>query len=118
MRSGSADGGSKGAADLRQSIELSAKVPSPPVPDWFERSRSLALLAGLGGEAKTGVTTVEASAFAVQAVASLRDAINAGWNRPDELKEPDFDALRSRDDFKKLLAEVEANSGPKAKGGD
>jgi hypothetical protein len=32
-----------------------------------------------------------------------------------ELKEPDFDPLRGRDDFKKLLAELEAKSGPKAK---
>jgi hypothetical protein len=32
-----------------------------------------------------------------------------------ELKEPDFDAIRGRDDFKKLLADVEARGGPKAK---
>ena len=32
----------------------------------------------------------------------------------DELKEPDFDVLRGRDDFKKLLAELEAKSGQKA----
>jgi hypothetical protein len=53
--------------------------------------------------------------FADQAVASLRDAINAGWNQPDELKEPDFDALRGREDFKTLLAELEAKAGPKPK---
>jgi hypothetical protein len=57
------------------------------------------------------VTTAEASAFADQAVASLRDAISAGWNNTKVLKEPDFDALRGRDDFKKLLAELEAKSG-------
>jgi hypothetical protein len=31
------------------------------------------------------------------------------------LKEPDFDLLRGRDDFEKLLAELDARSGPKAK---
>ena len=32
-----------------------------------------------------------------------------------ELKEPDFDAVRGRDDFRKLVAEVGAKAGPKAK---
>ena len=54
-----------------------------------------------------------AAAFADQAVASLRDAINAGWNWPNDLKEPDFDAIRGRDDFKKLVAEVEAKAEKK-----
>jgi hypothetical protein len=81
----------------------------------IERSRALAPLAGLGGDAKSGVTKEEAAAFADQAVAALRDAIGAGWNRHNELKEPDFDALRGRDDFKRLLAELEAKAGPKAK---
>jgi hypothetical protein len=29
---------------------------------------------------------------------------------PSELKEPDFDALRGREDFQKLFAEVEAKA--------
>jgi hypothetical protein len=33
-------------------------------------------------------------------------------SRPEK---PDFDALRGRDDFQKLLADVEAKSGPKGK---
>ena len=44
----------------------------------------------------------EGSGVRGQAVASLGDAIGAGSNEPDELKEPDFDAVRGRDDFKKL----------------
>ena len=55
-----------------------------------------------------------AAAFGGQAVAALGDAISTGRNGPGELKEPDFDALRGRDDFKKMLAKVEAESGPKA----
>jgi hypothetical protein len=54
------------------------------------------------------VTAAEAAAFADQAAASLREAINAGWRGSEELKEPDFDALRGRPDFRKLVAEVEA----------
>jgi serine/threonine protein kinase/Tfp pilus assembly protein PilF len=101
---------SKAAADLRQAVELWAKDPGPWPETQFERSRALALLAGLGGEVTSGVTTVEASQIADRALAALRDAISAGWNWPNELKEPDFDALRGRDDFKKLLADLEAKA--------
>ena len=81
----------------------------------FERSRALVLLAGLGSDAKFGVTKGEAKAFADQSVAALADAVKAGWALPSELREPDFDPLRGRDDFQKLLAEVEARSGTQAK---
>jgi tetratricopeptide (TPR) repeat protein len=106
---------STAATDLRQAVELWAKAKAPNTETRFERSRALALLAGLAAEAKSGVTAAEAAAFADQAVAALRDAVEAGWGQYDELKEPDFDALRGRDDFKKLLTEVEAKVGSKAK---
>jgi tetratricopeptide (TPR) repeat protein len=103
---------SKAATYLRQALELWAKDPAPSATDMrFERARALALLAGLGSlgdDAKSGVTKDEAAAFADQAIAALRDAINGGWRLLDDLKEPDFDAIRGRDDFKKLLAEVKA----------
>jgi tetratricopeptide (TPR) repeat protein len=110
VRSGSADGGSKAAADLRQAVELWSRASAPNTETRFERSRVLSLLAGLGGEAKSGVTKSEAAGVAAQAVAALRDATNAGWNRPDELTEPDFDALRGLEDFQKLVAETEAKA--------
>jgi serine/threonine protein kinase len=107
---------SKAVADLRQAVELWAKAK---IPD-FERSRTLALLAGLSKDGKFGVTNDEAKMFADQSVAALADAVNAGWtihagwNWPDELKEPDFDALRARADFQKLVAELEARNIPAA----
>lgn len=45
-------------------------------------------------DAKSGVTKVEAAAFADQAVASLRNAFSAGWSGIDELKEPEIEPLR------------------------
>jgi hypothetical protein len=96
-----------------RAVELWAKEPAPDAETRFERSRVLTLLAGLGGEATSGAMTGEAAAFGGQAVAALGDAISTGWNGPDELKEPDFDALRGWDDFKKLLAEVEARNKAK-----
>jgi tetratricopeptide (TPR) repeat protein len=105
---------SQAAADLRRAVEVWAKA-APDSEDRFELARALALLAGLSGEANSGVTKDEAARFADRSIASLRDAFSAGWGWPDELKEPDFEPLRGRDDFKKLLAEVEAKDGVKAK---
>jgi hypothetical protein len=48
------------------------------------------------------------------AAAALLDAISSGRDVSDEVKEPDFDALRARDDFQELLAEVEAKARPPA----
>jgi hypothetical protein len=76
----------------------------------FQRGRALALLAGLAGDAKSGVTKEEGRTFADQSVADLAAAVNDGWAVLGELKEPDFDALRGRADFQKLLAEVEAKA--------
>jgi hypothetical protein len=104
------------AADMRRAIELWAKTPDRDAEDLFERSRALALLAGLGGEAKSGVTAAEAAAFADESVAALRDGLQAGWGLASELKEPDFDALRRREDFQKLLAELEKKAAGAGQG--
>jgi hypothetical protein len=95
------------AADLRRALELWAKTPPQDIEMRFERGRVLALLAGLGKDPKSGVTPAEAAAFAEESVPALREAVTSGWNLPDELKEPDFDAIRDRADFKKLVAELE-----------
>jgi tetratricopeptide (TPR) repeat protein len=98
---------SRAADELRQAVALWAKEPAQGPDTRFERSRALALLAGLAADGKSGVTAAEAATFADQAVAALREAVKIGWALPSELKEPDFDALRGRDDFMKLVAEVE-----------
>jgi tetratricopeptide (TPR) repeat protein len=95
-------------ADLRRALEQWAKNKTPDAEDRFERGRALALLAGLATDGKSGVTAAEAATFAGQAVAALRDSFQAGWGKHDELKDPDFDPLRGREDFKKLLAELES----------
>jgi tetratricopeptide (TPR) repeat protein len=103
------------AADLRKALDLYAKDPHPITEAQLERSRALALLAGLGADAKSGVSKEEAKTFADQSIAALADLARTGWALPSELKEPDFDALRGRADFQKLVAEVEARSAAKAK---
>jgi tetratricopeptide (TPR) repeat protein len=95
------------AADLRQALDLWAALPNLDIEIRVERARALALLAGLGGNAKSGVTKDDAGRFADQSLAVLADAVKAGWALPGELKEPDFDALRGREEFQSLVAEVE-----------
>ena len=99
------------AAELRRALELWAKFfPHGDLAAQLDRSRALALLAGLGTDAKSGVTKEEAKTFADQSVAALADIVKTGWALPSELKVPDFDAVRDRPDFQKLVAEVEAKA--------
>ncbi len=110
MHAGQPDGA---ASDLRQAVITYAKHPSLQADMRFDYCRALSLLAGLGGNAKSGVTADEAREFSDQAVATLENAINAGWARPVELKEPDFDALRGREDFRRLVKALETNAAVK-----
>jgi tetratricopeptide (TPR) repeat protein len=98
------------AGDLRRALALWGKEKATDGETLFERGRALALLAGLAADGKSGVIAAEAAAFADQAVAALRDAFQAGWSQYDELKEPDFDPLRKRADFQKLLVELETRT--------
>ncbi len=101
---------SQAAADLRCVLEIGSKCRTPNAEDWFEGAWVLALLAGLGGDARSGVTKDQARTFADQSVAALAESVKTGYPLPRELKEPDFDALRGRTDIRKLVAEVEARA--------
>jgi eukaryotic-like serine/threonine-protein kinase len=100
----------KAGIDLRRAVELWDKAGVLDRATHIERARALALLAGLGSEPKSGVSASEAAAFAEQAVAALREAIDAGWAKVAELNLADFDALRPRDDFRKLVHELAAKT--------
>jgi tetratricopeptide (TPR) repeat protein/predicted Ser/Thr protein kinase len=108
------------ATDLRRAVDIWSSNPANDGTTRFEIAKALALLAGLGGDAKSGVATAEAKAFADRSVSALADAMKVGW-RPfgmDDPKRPDFGALRHREDFQKLLAELEkktAKAGPQCK---
>jgi tetratricopeptide (TPR) repeat protein len=93
------------ARDLRRAVELSASPESQ-----FERSRALALLAGLGADAKSGVTKEEAKTFADQSLAELAAVVKTGGADLRDMSDPDFDGIRGRADFQKLVAEVDAKA--------
>jgi tetratricopeptide (TPR) repeat protein len=99
--------------DLRRALELWARRRSIPIDMRFERARVEALLAGLARDPSSSVTPAEAAAFADRSVESLRDIITGGWGLRSELKEPDFDAIRGREDFQKLLSELETKAQSK-----
>jgi serine/threonine protein kinase len=49
--------------------------------------------------------------YAEQAMDFLRQAVGKGWRHPQKLKtDPDIEALRTRADFRKLLADLEART--------
>src|SRR5262249_28379082 len=54
----------------------------------------------------------QARSYADQAMAMLRDAVARGFRDAGRMKQDRFlNALRQREDWRKLLAEVEGNSG-------
>ena len=70
-----------------------------------------AVLAGLAGQAGSGVPASEAEAEAAAAMECLGRAVASGYRNTNELRiESALDPLRDRPDFKKLRAELERNS--------
>jgi len=98
------------AADLLKAVELWGETTDPDAEDFFEQARALALLAILVHDPNSGVTSDEAKGFADRSAAALANAVKAGWVQPAELREPDFDAVRDRTDFRKLQAELEVGA--------
>jgi hypothetical protein len=71
----------------------------------FNAARVFALAAGRSDETAGSLSKEEC---AKRAVALLRQAVAEGFNSVEHIKrDDDLTALRQRDDFKKLLAELE-----------
>jgi hypothetical protein len=85
-------------------------------PDAYLAS-DLALCAGLVGKGElTAQEQAERRRYADQSVEALRQAVAAGFRDVERLnKNQYFDALRARDDFKKLLAELAEKAKTPAK---
>ena len=92
------------AADTGRALELGQGSRSGHRDALRARTR-LALLAGLGKGPKSGVTAAQAAAFAEESIRSPRSR-RGGLEPARRAKEPDFDAIRDRVDFKKLVAEL------------
>src|SRR5262249_1452136 len=93
-----------------RAIEVWEQGKAPDADTSFDRAWALAQLAGLGTDAKSGVRAEEATRFAEQAMTALRAVVAAGWRQRAELNDPDFDPPRKREDFQKMVKELETKS--------
>jgi hypothetical protein len=95
------------AADIRQALRLSEGLRLPEGHAAFSIACAHAALAGLAGREGTGVSAAEGKAHADQAMALLRKAVDGFRNIRFYRIEGALDPLREREDFKKLLTELE-----------
>jgi tetratricopeptide (TPR) repeat protein len=105
------------AADVRHALRLSEGLRRPEGFAAFSIACSHAALAGLAGQEGTGVSAAEGKANADQAMALLRKAVDGfrAVTLEDYRTEGALDPLREREDFKKLLTELEQKSAAKPK---
>jgi tetratricopeptide (TPR) repeat protein len=98
--------------------KAAAELPGLYPDGWQEHARAASYLARCAALAAKDDGLTEGKrkdlveAYGSQAVALLRRAVDQGWNDVAAFKAPVFEPLRSRDDFQKLLAELEMKGKP------
>ena len=107
------------AADARRALALFEGLPSPSgfetAWEFFETACVHAALAGLAGRVGSGVSSAEAVTLADAAIPLLRKAIAIGYRAVYAYRTEDgLDPLRSRDDFRLLMMDLEFPSDPLA----
>jgi serine/threonine protein kinase/tetratricopeptide (TPR) repeat protein len=104
------------AADARRAIAVWEGLPSRTGEDWFEIACARTALASLAGRDGSGVSAAKSANEADVAMALLRKAVAMGYGSLDAFRTEDaLDALRQREDFQKLLAELEPKAAAKPK---
>jgi tetratricopeptide (TPR) repeat protein len=103
------------SAITRRALALWDGLPSRSGSDWFLTACCHATLAGLAGRDGAGVSAAEREAESDQAMALLRKAVGIGYRDASGFRtESALDTLREREDFKKLLEELEQKSAAKS----
>jgi tetratricopeptide (TPR) repeat protein len=106
------------AADARRALGLFEGLPSRSGEVWFETACCHAALAGQAGRTGSGVSAAEGEEQAARAMGLLRKSVDMGYRNAIALRaESALDPLRERDDFKKILAELENKSPAKPEKG-
>jgi hypothetical protein len=104
------------AADIRQALSLCKRLPELRGSGAFHSACAPAALARLAGREGAGVSAAEGTAAADWTMALLRNAVHEGRRDLTECRGADaLDALHGREDFKKLLAELEKPSPDRPK---
>jgi tetratricopeptide (TPR) repeat protein len=101
------------ASSLREATAALDKIPSPSAGQLYDKACCQALLAGLAAREGSGLTASDGRATADSAMLTLTRAVAAGYrNHAHMARDTDLDPLRGRDDFKKLMTDLEAKSPP------
>jgi hypothetical protein len=102
----------KDAAGCRATAELYEKLKRTESENLYEAACMRAVTAAvIRASDKSATAAREAAAEADRAMAWLRQAVAAGYNDAAHMKEDkDLDSLRDREDFKKLLADLQVSS--------
>jgi serine/threonine-protein kinase len=100
-------------ASFRQAIAMLERIPTRSPVDHYGLACYHALLAGVATEAGSGLTAAEGRNAADRAMAALRQAIAGGLRNVDHIRlDTDLDPLRQREDFQKLMRELEEKKTP------
>jgi tetratricopeptide (TPR) repeat protein/tRNA A-37 threonylcarbamoyl transferase component Bud32 len=96
-------------ADLRRAIAIRDQLSSLSIEARYDLACSHALLAAIATRDGSGLTDAERLAEADKAMDALRRAIKAGYRDIAKMRtDTDLDSLRKREDFQKLMQELEA----------
>ena len=104
-------------ASFQSAIKLIEGRSSVAADQLYDLAAVHAKLSTMASESGAGLKADEARVEADKAMASLNRAVSTGFRKFEQIrKDPDFDTLRNRDDFKKLLerlkSSVPASSAP------
>ncbi len=94
--------------DIRRALELWDGFSTRSGELWFETACSHATLSALAGREGSGVPVADKPAEAEQALVMLKKAIEMGYRAETFRTDSALDPLRERDDFQRLMAEIEA----------
>jgi tetratricopeptide (TPR) repeat protein len=100
---------------FRSSVKARESVSAPTPEQLYDLACTRAKLSGAAADSGSGLSPAEARAEADQAMAVLRRSVAAGFNSAEKIqKDTDLESLRNRDDFKKLIQELEQPKKPLA----
>ncbi len=103
-----AQGDPSGAAgDARRALSLYQGLAARSRQDWFETACCLAALAGLAGQAGSGIRTDQGTEETEAALSVLHRAVGMGFRNAEVFRtETALEPLRARDDFRLILMDV------------
>jgi serine/threonine-protein kinase len=104
---------SDAVSHFRRSINVLRGLKSPSSTNIYDVACLHSLLAGVAQDPRSGLTADEGRAAMADAMATLHEAVAAGWRNPAALRDdPDLASIRSRPDFQLLIMDVEFPAKP------